>query len=183
MPQAQAAAQVTVRATQMEGIVAPDGMISVEEFGKLKGITAEKVVDMIRDGFYVGRKQGEDWYIDKSELEGSATGRMKTFTSPRVQPPAPDWEVSGCNGADYQTRIVVSQIVLAIGWLTCVVAVIIVFTAFSNLGRMGAVALAPAFGVLTGGLLLVLAGQASRTLVDIASSAKQILQEMQKRPN
>lgn len=61
----------------------PEGMMPVAEFAKLKGIAAEKVVDMIRDGVYVGRKAGDDWFINKSELQdkkskqnvvGSASG-------------------------------------------------------------------------------------------------------------
>ncbi len=48
----------------------PEGMIHVVEFGKIKGIKPEKVIDMIRDGFYVGRKVGDDWFIDESELQG-----------------------------------------------------------------------------------------------------------------
>jgi hypothetical protein len=46
---------------------APEGMISVEEFAKLKGVTESKAIDMVKDGFYVGRKVGEDWYVDVSE--------------------------------------------------------------------------------------------------------------------
>lgn len=34
-------------------------MMLMAEFGKAKGIGSEKVVEMIRDGFYVGQKVGE----------------------------------------------------------------------------------------------------------------------------
>ena len=47
----------------------PEGMIPVIEFAKLKGMKPEKVIDMIRDAFYVGRKVDEEWFIDKSELQ------------------------------------------------------------------------------------------------------------------
>lgn len=46
---------------------APEGMISVEEFAKIKGISSSKVIDMIRDGFYVGRKVGDEWFVTSSE--------------------------------------------------------------------------------------------------------------------
>ncbi|MDO6804149.1 hypothetical protein Q4595_17005, partial [Wenyingzhuangia sp. 1_MG-2023] len=52
---------------------APEGMIPVEEFAKLKGITASKAIDMVRDGFYVGRKVGDDWYVDISEPSNTAS--------------------------------------------------------------------------------------------------------------
>jgi len=50
---------------------APAGMIPVEDFAKLKKIAPSKVVEMIRDGFYVGRKIGQDWFVDTSELNST----------------------------------------------------------------------------------------------------------------
>jgi hypothetical protein len=55
----------------------PEGMISVEEFGKRKGIAPSKVIDMIRDGFYVGRKSGEEWFINSSESANPASSSSK----------------------------------------------------------------------------------------------------------
>lgn len=63
----------------------PEGMISVEEFAKLKEITQSKVIDMVREGFYVGRKVGEEWFVDASESTNSARtpsnkkGTVKNF--------------------------------------------------------------------------------------------------------
>jgi len=51
--------------------MAPEGMVPVADYGKLKGIAAEKVIELIRDGSYVGRRVGEDWFIDRSELKHS----------------------------------------------------------------------------------------------------------------
>ncbi len=48
----------------------PEGMVPVAEFAETKGIAPEKVIAMIRDGSYVGRKVGDDWFIAKSELHG-----------------------------------------------------------------------------------------------------------------
>lgn len=42
----------------------PKGMIPIEEFSKLKGISSEKLVDMIHNGFYEGRKIKEQWFIE-----------------------------------------------------------------------------------------------------------------------
>jgi hypothetical protein len=55
----------------------PEGMISLDEFSKLKGITPSKTIDMIRGGFYVGRKIGEDWFVDASESSGSNSKHPK----------------------------------------------------------------------------------------------------------
>lgn len=46
---------------------APEGMIPVEEFAQKKGITADKAIKMIKDGFYTGRVINECWFIDDSE--------------------------------------------------------------------------------------------------------------------
>ena len=63
---------------------APEGMMPVAEFGKLKGMTAEKVIDMIRDGFYVGRKVGDEWFIDKSELQDKSSKHKTNSPSARA---------------------------------------------------------------------------------------------------
>lgn len=44
-----------------------EGMILVSDFSKLKGIPEEKVINMIRDGFYVGKIVGDTWYINSDE--------------------------------------------------------------------------------------------------------------------
>ena len=53
---------------------APVGMISVDEFSELKSMTRSKIISMIRDGSYVGRKVENEWYIDSAEINrGSAS--------------------------------------------------------------------------------------------------------------
>jgi hypothetical protein len=67
----------------------PEGMIPVEEFAKLKGIDSAKIINMIRDGFYVGRKVGEDWFIDSDETtkdELTPYGFVKTKKSSNESP-------------------------------------------------------------------------------------------------
>ena len=82
----------------------PEGMIPVAEFAKLKGISTEKVVDMIRDGFYVGRKVGEEWFIDKSELQGKNT-RHKSSGS----------IIGASRGGSEQQEVVVTDIQMPFG--------------------------------------------------------------------
>jgi len=63
----------------------PEGMISVDEFAKLKGLKAAKVIEMIRDGFYVGRKVGEDWHVNASDSAVSAKKASKATDSALVR--------------------------------------------------------------------------------------------------
>ena len=58
-----------------------DEMIDLFEFAKLKGIDAAKVVEMIRNGFYVGEKVGDDWFVSKTELYSDAAENQEYVTS------------------------------------------------------------------------------------------------------
>lgn len=82
---------------------------------------------------------------------------------------------------DYKTSIFVAKIVSASGWLTCVVAVALVISAFASVGKMGALSLLPGIGVLIGGLILVIAGQTSRAIMDNTNYSRQMLEEMRKK--
>ncbi len=42
--------------------------IPVEEFAKFKGLTPEKTIEMIREGFYQGQIIDEKWYVSYSEI-------------------------------------------------------------------------------------------------------------------
>lgn len=53
--------------------IAPEGYISLSEFSARKGIAKDKIVEMIRDGFYVGRKIEGDWFV--SSLESVAESK------------------------------------------------------------------------------------------------------------
>lgn len=81
---------------------------------------------------------------------------------------------------DYKTSIVVSKCVAAIGWIVCAVSFLLVIGALVSAGKFGLVALAPAIGLLMGGLALVIAGQSSRAIMDNANYSKQILAELRK---
>lgn len=43
-----------------------EGMLPVAEFAKIKGIEVEKVIEMIREGFYSGRKVGDEWFVEST---------------------------------------------------------------------------------------------------------------------
>jgi len=38
------------------------------EFSKIKSIPEDKVIEMIRDGFYVGQIKNEEWYVSREEI-------------------------------------------------------------------------------------------------------------------
>lgn len=56
----------------------PDGMIPVADFARLKGIDEKKIIEMIREGFYNGRKIGDDWFVEQSESGSKQTSRGST---------------------------------------------------------------------------------------------------------
>ncbi len=45
--------------------------IPVEEFAEYKGMNTEKVIGMIRDGFYVGQIIDDKWYVSFSEVDNT----------------------------------------------------------------------------------------------------------------
>ena len=81
---------------------------------------------------------------------------------------------------DYKTTIVVSKFVSFMGWIVCAVAILLVIVSLSSAGRFGLLAIAPAIGVFIGGLILVMAGQATRATVENTNYSRQMLELMKK---
>lgn len=120
---------------------APEGMIPVEEFAKLKGITESKAIDMVRDGFYVGRKVGDDWYVDVSESTNSASKPSKTKGSVVVSSNGSTNEVVV---TDIQMSFI-SMVVFMVKWvIASIPAFIILFIIFTVVAAI--------FGGLVGGI-------------------------------
>lgn len=44
-------------------------MVPIAEFIKLKNISEDRAIEMIRNGFYVGRKIDDKWYVSLDEIE------------------------------------------------------------------------------------------------------------------
>jgi len=57
----------------------PEGMIPAEEFAKQKGIAVEKVIKMIKDGFYSGRVIDDQWYANANESNSGSS--IKTINN------------------------------------------------------------------------------------------------------
>jgi hypothetical protein len=45
--------------------------LPVEEFASLKGLSVEKAIAMVRDGFYVGHVKDDQWYVSIDETSDS----------------------------------------------------------------------------------------------------------------
>lgn len=123
----------------MSGV--PEGMIPVEEFAKLKGITTSKAIDMVRDGFYRGRKVGDEWYVDASEPTNSASKPSKTKGSVIVSGGGATNEVVV---TDIQMSFI-SMVVFMVKWgIASIPAFIILFVIFTIVAAI--------FGGVIGGL-------------------------------
>lgn len=146
---------------------APEGMIYVEDFAKRKGIAPDKVIAMIKDGFYVGRVVGEQWYVDPSELSG-ASKSTKPTTGPLYR-------------SEYETARKVSMFISFLGWLVFAGGVMAAFAGIASGlqsrygGGVSILALLPGLGIAVSGLYLVAAGQVTRAIVDNADHTREIL--------
>ena len=45
-----------------------EGLLPVEEFAEKKNLDPEKVIEMVRSGFYEGRKIDDEWFIKEHEI-------------------------------------------------------------------------------------------------------------------
>lgn len=145
----------------------PEGMIPIEEFGKRKGIKKEKVISMIKDGFYIGRVIDEEWYVEQSELKDS----NKTIASNK-----PEGYQS-----DYDVARKISEFISFLGWVVFAIGVTTAFICLisgtqSRYGEaVSFLAILPGLGVAISGLFLVAAGQVTRATVDNADHTREIL--------
>ena len=154
----------------MNKVQIPDGMIRAEEFARKKGLPKDKVVQMIRDGFYSGRIVNEEWFVEASEI-----------SSPNDTSHLNAGMVSVVSGEmDYKTSIAVAKFVSFAGWFISAVSIIIVLAALAGAGRMGILAVAPGIGLFIGGLILVIAGQSARAVMDNANYSRRLFELMSK---
>lgn len=55
--------------------------IPIQQFSRLKKIPEEKIVKMIRDGFYIGRLKNEQWYVSREEIERNENLDNKSYSA------------------------------------------------------------------------------------------------------
>src|SRR4051794_7534160 len=78
---------------------------------------------------------------------------------------------------EYGTTKAIGQFVAAMGWVVVALGIILLLVAFSTLNTgYGLFALAPAIGVMLGGLLLVSQGQLTQAFVDTAVNTGKLVQ-------
>jgi hypothetical protein len=64
--------------------------IPVSQFAKLKGINEAKIIQMIRDGFYVGVTKDGEWYVHRDETNSaSEPSQRRSGASPPSEVPTP----------------------------------------------------------------------------------------------
>lgn len=142
-----------------------EGMITVEEFSEKKGIAVEKVVSMIKSGFYSGRVEGEQWYVSEDEFKGVGSAGVKSSHS------------------KYFSTLKISKIISVVGWIIIIFGAVLALVFVSEMSKFGnggapLIALVPALSVSFSGLLLVAAGHLIRVVVDIADNSHAILNHL-----
>jgi len=56
-----------------------DGLITAEKFSELSGISLNKVINMIRDGFFSGEKIDGNWFISEDELKSNGNNTLDSI--------------------------------------------------------------------------------------------------------
>ena len=147
----------------------PDNMIKVDEFAKRKGLDPDKVVKMIKDGFYVGRVVDDQWYVDPSELSGAST----TTNS----------KAAATYRSEYETVRKISIFMTLLGWVVFACGVIVALVGMAGGMQSGygggvsilAILILSGLGSAVSGLFLVAAGHVTRATVDNADHTREIL--------
>lgn len=148
---------------------APKGMITVEDFAKRNGLTPVKVIKMIKDGFYIGRVIGGQWYVESTDPHRTRT------TSKNIK---------GAYQSEYVTARMVSKFISFLGWVVFTIGIIVVFASMASnqqsiFGDASTyLVLLPGLATVVSGLFLVAAGQVTRATVDNADHTREILNEI-----
>ena len=141
-----------------------------------QSLTVDELEKVLKEG--VLTPEARD--LCKSVINEKTGTRKYDVASPDVLENKVENQIQETTSNDYRTSITVAKFISFVGWLMCVGAIILIITAFAGAGRMGALAIAPGLGVFIGGLILVIAGQTSRAVMDNTNYSKQILELMRK---
>lgn len=145
----------------------PDGMISVEKFSQQKGITNEKAISMIRDGFYSGRIVGEQWYVNTNELDANK------INSPKIN--------TYLNNSNYSTGRAVASFISGCGWFIVFVGVILTLVLSNSTYNFNFLAILPGISMAIVGLFMVATGQVTKATVDNADHTREIMLYLKER--
>ena len=146
---------------------APEGMIPVEQFASQKGIAVEKVISMIKDGFYSGRIVEDEWYVQVNELTSTTNKSAK--------------EHSLGYKSNYNTARTMSDILSVIGWIMVVVGVLGALILASQGYSFNVLAMLPGLAIAISGLFMVVAAQVTKATVDNADQTREIMNLLRKK--
>ena len=144
----------------------PEGMIPVEEFARQRGTGPEKVVQMIKDGAYVGQVVGDRWFVEPGARSKDQHSK-KTTTSSSYE-------------SQYETGRKVATFISFLGWLFFVAGLLSALAGLASgfqdgYGGVSIIAMLPGLGIAVSGLFLVASGQVTRATVDNADHTREIL--------
>lgn len=140
------------------------GLIPVERFAEQKGMEVDKVIRMIKDGFYSGRLIEGQWYVDGSEET--------------------ELSLSKADGNKKYSKSI-ANVIYVFGWITIAWSIVwLIWGAWNILSHTFNVdwhvmnismAIMPAIGLLTTGVVMLAAGQVMRAVFDIANNSTDLL--------
>lgn len=149
----------------------PEGMIPVEEFAALKGRLPDKIIGMIKDGFYSGRLIDGQWYVDISETDsrvGQSVGHQYR--------------------SDYGVARGVSKFIAFVGWLVFGVGLVCagvgIGLLLQPLGTQDPLSYsAIGLGIVqaVAGLMMIVGAQLTRATIDNADHTREIMQMLRQK--
>ena len=104
---------------------APNGMISVEDFANIKDMNRTRVINMILDESYIGKKVDGEWYIDSSEINGGSPSKSNNTVT--IQ----------SNGTSNEVVVTdismpfISMVIFMIKWVIAVIPALIILFCIS----------------------------------------------------
>lgn len=150
----------------------PEGMIPVEEFARMKDMPPEKVIRLIKDGFYIGRLADGQWYVDIGEAASLAG--------------AP---VSSNYQSEYGVARVVAKSIAFLGWVviwgSLAIFLLVLVAVSQPVGPDGSLIFAgimSGLGMVVFGLNMIVGAQIMRATVDNADHTREILHLLRNRP-
>lgn len=166
----------------MSNTKVPEGMMTVDAYAKIMGITTVDAINRVNDGELEGKFIGGNWYIDnpgymgpstQSESQQSATSKPADVTN-RKQVQA-DHTQYGVARVLCALMTIFGCILCAIGFIGFALGIITLFT--DDFSAFWVLAL-PSLSVVLGGLFTVAMSQLIKATIDNADNTRAILMLM-----
>lgn len=121
-------------------------------------------------------KQVIEEFPDSVEA-GVASRELKELTGEEVSPLLIQSEPE----SDYGTTVAVAKFVSFVGWIVVFLAFVFLAMALAAVGRTGLLAFGPVVGSVVGGLLLVMAGQVTRAIVENTQYTRRVFEILEEK--